>query len=81
MKYKYALLGFIGLGLWIGETWYFGWNKTPENGVEAMLDNLSSILILWGIIGDITTNLTIKKDTIVNTQNTYIQATKNETNQ
>lgn len=59
-KYTYIII--IGWILWISETWYFGWNDKPINNIEHTLDLLSQFLILWGVIGDITTNLTIQKN-------------------
>ncbi len=68
MKNFYKIIFFIGLALWWAETVYFGFNRKPENGIEAMLDITSVILMVYGIVADILTNLTIKKDTVINTQ-------------
>lgn len=51
----------IGLLLWIAETAYFGWNKTPVNGIERMADTIAWLFILWGLFGDITSNIKIEK--------------------
>lgn len=69
----YKILFFGGLILWWVETAYFGWNKTPGSALESMLDLTSTILIFYGAIGDISRNLTIKKDTIINTQTVEIK--------
>lgn len=55
---KIFLIGFI---LWIAETAFFGFNSKPENGLESFLDTVSVILMAWGIIGDILSNVTIIK--------------------
>lgn len=51
----------IGITLWISETAFFGWNDKPINGMERVLDVISWLLIFWGIIGDISSGLTYKK--------------------
>ena len=61
-KNKYIYIIIIGWALWIGETWYFGWNDKPINNIEKTLDILSTFLILWGVIGDLTKNVTIQKN-------------------
>lgn len=58
---KYTALVLIGLALWLAETAYFGWNDRPENGIEGALDIVSAVLIIWGVIGDITTNMKVVK--------------------
>lgn len=58
---KYPYLVFLGLALWLAETWYFGWNDKPENAAEALLDTISVILIGWGLIGDLLRNVRITK--------------------
>ncbi len=60
-KNKYPYLVFIGLALWLAETWYFGWNDKPENEAERVLDIISGILIIWGLVGDILRNVRITK--------------------
>src|SRR5690242_16500526 len=52
-KTYYVLLTFIGLALWIAETAYFGFHDKPQSGIEKMLDTISWVFILWGIIGNI----------------------------
>lgn len=48
---KFDFLFLASLALWFGETWYFGWNATPINGLEGMLDSLATVGILVGAIG------------------------------
>lgn len=57
---KLAVSGFI---FWILETAYFGFNETPINVFERFADIASQTAILWGILGDIFSNLTIVKHT------------------
>lgn len=52
------LLGFIG---WLAETAYFGFNKTPENGLEATLDVATALMMVYGVIGDLLQNVRIQK--------------------
>src|SRR5437870_4136001 len=44
-----ALTGFV---LWIAESWFFGWNKTPQSPLEQILDTISVVLMFWGIVGE-----------------------------
>lgn len=62
---KYTVIVIIGLVLWIGETWYFGWNEHAESPVERILDTVSWLLVIWGVVADILTNVTIHKETNV----------------
>lgn len=60
---KYTKIVIIGFVLWISETAYFGFNATPENAIESTLDFISGVLIAWGILGDLLSNVTIVKKT------------------
>lgn len=70
---KIFLIGFI---LWIAETAYFGFNAKPENGLESFLDTVSIILMAWGIIGDILSNVTIIKKTYARSNTTISNVEK-----
>lgn len=59
---KYFIILLIGLLLWIAETAYFGFNKTPESGVEGFLDTLAFLLMGYGLIGDLIQNVEIHKN-------------------
>jgi len=62
VKYKpYAFLALCGFALWVLETAYFGFNDNPESGLEAMLDTISFVMIIWGVIGDIAGELYVIK--------------------
>jgi hypothetical protein len=41
----------IGVLLWIGETWYFGWHYEPMSDAEKVLDNLAQTLMIVMIVG------------------------------
>jgi len=73
----YKVLAIAGVILWVSETAYFGWNKTAQSSMENMLDVISHIMIFWGIVGDITQNLTIQKinKTEITTEKTIINRT------
>ncbi len=58
---KYFIILVIGFLLWIAETAAFGFNKEPENGLEAFLDLVSMVMIIYGIIGDLSRNVRITK--------------------
>lgn len=62
---KYIAIFLTGFVLWIAETAFFGWNQKPTNGFEAILDVLSTALIIWGIAGDILSGVTFAKTTNV----------------
>lgn len=63
INWHYGLLALAGITLWVIENIYFGWNKTPQSGLEGFCDLLAAILMFWGVVGDITSNLTIVKRT------------------
>lgn len=58
-KYFYILVA--GFVLWVIETAAFGFNKEPQSGFEGFLDVVAVMLMVFGAIGDITTNLRIHK--------------------
>lgn len=74
MKHKYLIIALVGSVLWIGESWYFGWNRTAETTAEAWMDSISTILIFWGIIGDILQGMNITKVTNITTKHLKIEA-------
>ena len=49
-------MAFTALFIWAIETAFFGFNDMPETGLEKFLDVISFVLLVWGVIGDITTN-------------------------
>jgi len=60
-KNFYKLMVIAGFILWFAETAYFGFNKTPVNGIEGTLDTAAFLWMGWGIMGDISSNLTFRK--------------------
>lgn len=54
---KFDWIWFIGLVLWFLETAYFGFNETPVNGVEKMLDSVATITMAYGFLGMFTSTL------------------------
>lgn len=70
----YRILVLVGLLLWWGENYYFEFNSKPINGIEKGFDITAQVFLWWGIIGDITHNLTIKKDTIITTNTVEIKS-------
>lgn len=78
---NYKLMVLVGLILWIGETAVFGFNQHAQSNLEAILDVISTVLIVWGILGDIFSGITIvkvdKRKTITNTEHlSYIDQRK-----
>lgn len=70
-KNKYMIIIIVGVVLWISETAYFGWNAKPESAGESVLDFIAGVMIGWGIIGDLISNVTIiKRYSTVNNINT-----------
>lgn len=65
---KYLIITIIGIALWLIETAYFGWNSKAQSTPEKMFDAIGWLLIIWGFIGDITTNLNITKNTNITTK-------------
>lgn len=62
MKRKHLILIAIGFAVWLTETAAFGWNSTPHSYAEAHWDGLGIVIILWGIIGDILSNVEFHKN-------------------
>ena len=58
---KYFVILVIGFVLWAIETAAFGFNAKPSSGFEGFLDTIAIIMMVYGMIGDITTNLRITK--------------------
>lgn len=58
---KYFIVLVLGFALWIGETVYFGFNDKPESGLEGLLDVVSFLMMIYGVVGDLLTNLRIHK--------------------
>lgn len=63
---QYKIMFFIGFVVWLGFTAYFGFNETAQSNTERVTDTIGVILMAWGILGDITQNLTIIKNTNIN---------------
>lgn len=62
MRNKYFTILVAGFILWIAETAAFGFNKEPANGLEAFLDLVSGGMMIYGLIGDLLTNVEIHKN-------------------
>lgn len=58
---KYFIILVIGFIGWIAETAYFGFNKTPESGAEGFLDVVFTVMMIYGLIGDLSRNVRITK--------------------
>lgn len=58
---KYFIILVLGFVLWLAETAYFGFNRTPENGMEATLDVATALMMIYGVIGDLSRNVRITK--------------------
>lgn len=41
----------VGLAMWLLETAFFGWHATSHSTVESFFNQLSLVLILYGIVG------------------------------
>jgi hypothetical protein len=50
---KYEMLMFAGWILWFLESWTFGWNDEPCCLLEKILDIISLLMIIYGLIGSI----------------------------
>lgn len=61
LKHKYTILVFAGLAINLIETWLFGWHWHAQSGAEGFWDAVSLTLVIWGVVGDIATNLHIHK--------------------
>lgn len=61
MKYTYLVVA--GFLFNILTSWYFGWNMEAASPAEAVTDNISLVMIIWGVIGDVLNNVTWQKST------------------
>lgn len=54
---------FVGLVFWFAETCFFGWNFKPINQAERICDNISTVLMMVGllIIGEVIYSYVVKK--------------------
>lgn len=59
---KYFIILTLGFLLWLAETAYFGFNREPENGLEATLDVATLLMMIYGFIGDLLQNVRITKN-------------------
>jgi hypothetical protein len=76
MKKKYLILISIALTVWLAENIYFGWNFTARNDAEQFWDNLSTVLFLWAIVGDILNGVTVTKNVYIENQHDHMQSDK-----
>lgn len=60
-KSKYFYILVAGFVLWVIETAAFGFNAKPESGLEGFLDTVATIMMLYGVVGDLLTNVEIHK--------------------
>ena len=70
-KYNYILLA--GFLLWFIGTWHGGWQMEAQSNFERFTDTISTILIVWGIFGDILSGIQIHKVTNISTPKTTIE--------
>ena len=61
----YRNLVVLGFAVWFTTTAIFGWQIEPKSGVDNMFSTLGTILVGWGILGDLGSNLTFTKATNV----------------
>jgi hypothetical protein len=61
MKYTYLVIA--GFLFNILTSWYFGWNMEASSPAEVVTDNISLVMIIWGVIGDVLKNVTWQKST------------------
>lgn len=57
----YVALLVSGFTLWVIETCAFGINERPESFLEAILDTAAFIMMFWGVLGDLLSNLYVIK--------------------
>jgi len=58
---NYKTMAIIGMILWLTESWYFGWNIEAVTSAEKYMDTFFSVLVLWGVFGDLSSNMCIIK--------------------
>lgn len=60
-KKFYIGLFLAGLAIQIIEDIIFGWGN-PGHGVAGFMDVVSGIFLIWGLLGDLLSNLTLTKN-------------------
>lgn len=48
---RFDITFWVGVIIWLTETWAFGWNATPQSATESALDLISGSLIIYGALG------------------------------
>lgn len=59
----YDIVFFIGLAIWFGGTWYFGWNEKAIEVGEKITDTLGTILMGYGALNSFVRG--IKTDVVI----------------
>lgn len=84
---KYFIILVLGFVLWVAETAYFGFNKTPQSGAEGLADTATALMMIYGVIGDLLRNTEIHKnyykykETNISTKKVEIKGDKPTVNQ
>lgn len=72
----YRNLVVVGFAIWFFDTAVFGWKLRPTSGVDNMFSTLGMIVVAWGILGDLSSNLTFTKSTNIKSHTVNIDVEK-----
>lgn len=70
---KYPLMALAGFILWLIGTIHGGWSLESQSSFESFTDFVGMVLLWWGIIGDILTNVQIHKVQNITTENVIMK--------
>lgn len=65
---RFQIILLLGIIFWIAETWYFGWNWDPKSAAEKFCDAVATLLLFYGMIGDILVGVSFVKKTSITLQ-------------
>lgn len=52
-KNYYDIVALIGLVIWLGGSWYFGWNDEALSVGENITDNVGTLLMFYGFLNSV----------------------------
>lgn len=59
-KNRYDLVALAGFIVWLGGSWYFGWNAKATTNGESYTDTIGVILISYGFLNSFVRGLKTK---------------------
>lgn len=70
---KHEILFLVGFTIWIIGSWHGGFQAEPQSNFEGYTDFVGTILMFWGIAGDILNGVQIHKNTNITTDSVTLE--------